>query len=221
MSLAQLWATFYAARWRILLMVAVATGVAYYLADGLPRQYTAKARVMLDIGNPDPAQYSQLKRFTEGDYIGTQMRLAAGDDVARAVVTQLGWPDNPQVIAAWQAGDRRRRRRHQMGGGAAQAGHRRAADRGQLDHRDHVYLVVARRRQADRRAGPHRLHRPEPQGSRRCRTPRGAVERDRGGDRARRAAQGRSRARRLHGRRTRSRSIRPRAGSISPRRTPR
>jgi uncharacterized protein involved in exopolysaccharide biosynthesis len=102
MSLAQLWATFYAARWRILLMVAVATGVAFYLAEGLPKQYTAKARVMLDSGNPDPAQFSELKRLTEGDYIGTQMRLAAGDDVARAVVDKLGWPDNPQVIAAWE-----------------------------------------------------------------------------------------------------------------------
>lgn len=103
MSLAQLYAILFKARWSILLMAIVGAAVAAGLSSTQPSQYQAKARVMLDIGNADPTQFSELKRYTEGSYIGTQMRLAAGEDVSRAVVDKLGWVDNPQVIAAWQA----------------------------------------------------------------------------------------------------------------------
>ncbi len=103
MSLAQLWATLRAAWLSILLMVLVSTAVAAYLATNLPKQYTAKARVMLNLDNSDPTQFSALGRGMASGYVATEMRLAADLDVTRAVARQLGWPDNPQVVSAWEA----------------------------------------------------------------------------------------------------------------------
>ncbi len=58
---------------------------------------------MLDIGNEDPSQYSVLARGMAAGYIGSQMRLVTDEGVLREVVEKLGWPQNPQVIAAWEA----------------------------------------------------------------------------------------------------------------------
>ncbi len=102
MSLAQLWATLRAAWLRIALMVVVAASVAFALASALPKQYSAKARVMLNIDNTDPNQFSALRRGMADGYIGTEMRLVADDAVTRDTVTRLGWPDSPPVISAWQ-----------------------------------------------------------------------------------------------------------------------
>ena len=102
MSLAQLWTALVAARWSILAMVLVASGVAFGVASQIPRQYTAKARVMLNIDNSDPNQFSALQKNTQGIYIATEIKLVSDLAVMRNAVTKLGWPDNPQVIAAWQ-----------------------------------------------------------------------------------------------------------------------
>ena len=102
MSLAQLWAALRAARWSIAAMMLVATAIAAWQVLQIPKQYTAKARVMLGINNTDPTQYSALKSRTEDAYIGTQMRLVNDDAVTRAVVRKLGWADDTQVVAAWQ-----------------------------------------------------------------------------------------------------------------------
>jgi succinoglycan biosynthesis transport protein ExoP len=103
MSLAQVIATLRAAWLRIAMMVIVAVGVAAVVVADEPKQYTAKARVMLNIQNTDPSRYSVAKKGIAGGYIGTEMRLMVDDAVTRQVVTALGWPDNPQVVAAWQA----------------------------------------------------------------------------------------------------------------------
>lgn len=103
MSLGQLWMTLRAAWLKIALMVVVAASVAFGLASGLPKQYTAKARVMLNIDNADPMQYSALGRGMAAPYIATEMRLITDLAVTTDVVTKLGWPENPQVIGAWQA----------------------------------------------------------------------------------------------------------------------
>ncbi len=58
---------------------------------------------MLNIDNSDPNQYSILKRDTAANYIGSEARLVTDSAVMRDVVTKLGWPDNPQVITAWEA----------------------------------------------------------------------------------------------------------------------
>ena len=103
MSLTQFWATILAAWLKIALMVVVAAAVAAVLASEQPKQYTAKARVMLDLDNQDPNQFSALKRDSAAAYIGSEVRLVADQAVTRDVVTKLGWPDNAQVQTAWQA----------------------------------------------------------------------------------------------------------------------
>ena len=103
MSLNQFWMAIRAAWLKIVLMVVVATSVAFALALQQPKLYTAKARVMLNIDNPDPTQFSMFKRDMAQAYIGSEMRLVNDDAVTRDVVTRLGWPDNPQVQSAWEA----------------------------------------------------------------------------------------------------------------------
>jgi uncharacterized protein involved in exopolysaccharide biosynthesis len=103
MSLNQFWATVRAAWLKIVLMVVVATSITFALALQQPKQYTAKARVMLNIDNPEPTQFSALKRGMAAAYIGSEMRLVADAAVMRNVVAKLGWPDNPQVQTAWEA----------------------------------------------------------------------------------------------------------------------
>ncbi len=102
MSLAQLWAIFRAAWLSIAAMVIVASVTAYYVASSLPKEYSAKARVMLNIGNSDPNQYSALGAKTEDSYLATQIRLVNDEAVLRDVVTKLGWPTDPAVISAWE-----------------------------------------------------------------------------------------------------------------------
>lgn len=102
-SLSQLLAILRAQIWSIVLMTLVSAGVAYGFARSLPKEYTAKARVLLDIGNSDPLQYSVVAPKTELDYIGTQMRLVGDIAVGRDVVEKLGWATDPAVIASWQA----------------------------------------------------------------------------------------------------------------------
>lgn len=103
MSLSQFWATIRAAWLKIVLMVVVATSITFALALQEPKQYTAKARVMLNIDNDDPNQFSALKRGMAAPYIGSEMRLVNDDTVTRAVVARLGWADNPQVQTTWAA----------------------------------------------------------------------------------------------------------------------
>ena len=103
MNFAQLFAILKASAWSIVMMVVVGAGVAWMLASSQSNQYVAKARVMLNIGNTDPTQMSAINSKSQDSYINTEMRLVADDAVAREVVEKLGWPNDPRVIAAWQA----------------------------------------------------------------------------------------------------------------------
>ncbi len=102
MNLSQLLAILRAAWVSIAAMVVVASLVAFAFSSSLTKEYTAKARIMLNVGNVDPTQYSALKRNTEISYISTQIRLVGDDGVMREVVTKLGWPSDPGVISAWE-----------------------------------------------------------------------------------------------------------------------
>lgn len=103
MNLTQLFAIIRASLWSIVMMAIVGAGVAWAIASSLPKEYSAKARVMLNIGNPDPNQLSLLQSKTEDAYVNTQMRLVTEEAVTRDAVEKLGWPSDPQVVAAWQA----------------------------------------------------------------------------------------------------------------------
>lgn len=103
MNLEQFFAILKASAWSIVMMGIVGAGVAWALASSQPNEYVAKARVMLNIGNDDANQMSAINGKSQGSYINTEMRLVTDDAVARQVVEKLGWPNDPQVIAAWQA----------------------------------------------------------------------------------------------------------------------
>ena len=102
MTLAQLLGILRGSRWSILLMMLVCIAVAWGYASTLPKQYTAKARVMLDLNNAEPTQYSVLQRNTEEPYIATQIRLVRELPVLLEVVDKLGWANDPSVVAVWQ-----------------------------------------------------------------------------------------------------------------------
>lgn len=102
MNFSQLLGIIRAAWVSIVAMTLVAALVAYGFASSLPKEYTAKARVMLNVGNSDPTQFSQLSRNTYTNYIGTQLSLVGYDGVLRDVVTRLGWPSDPAVVTAWE-----------------------------------------------------------------------------------------------------------------------
>ena len=197
MSFAQLVATLRAAALRIALMVLVASGVAFAVASTLPKQYTAKARVLLDVDTSDPDQAALFGATRSPDYIGTQLRLVADEAVTHEVVAKLGWADNPQVDAAW---------REATGGVGdltdwAAARVAQGIDPRQLEDSAIIEIYYTANSvaagQGDRRGHPHRLHRPEPEAAGGGGAPRRVVEPDAGAAGARRAAGGRRRPRRV------------------------
>ena len=102
MSLSQLWRILLAWRWTILAMMLTSVAVALLSAQTLPKRYTARARVLLDLFNADPNQFIYVSRDAIKPYIGTQIRLISEYDVTGQVVDKLGWLNDPNVMAAWQ-----------------------------------------------------------------------------------------------------------------------
>lgn len=90
------------ARWKIILAaMAVCTLVAAAVASVLPRRYPASARVLLDIGSPDPVT-ERVISGRDRSYTRTQMQLIKDMRVAGAAVDRLGLAQNPQTIAAYE-----------------------------------------------------------------------------------------------------------------------
>ncbi len=91
------------ARWKLILASMLAcTVVAAAVASVLPKRYPASARVLLNIGNPDPV----TERVISGrdvSYTRTQVQLIKDLRVAGAVVDRLGMAQNPQTIAAYES----------------------------------------------------------------------------------------------------------------------
>lgn len=102
MTLQQLWRVLLAWRWIILAMMLTSVAVAVLAARQLPERYTARARVLLDLFNPDPNQYMVVDNHSIGPYIGTQIRLVSEYEVTGFVVDKLGWLNDPNVVTAWE-----------------------------------------------------------------------------------------------------------------------
>lgn len=92
------------ARWQIIAISLVTCFVvAMVVGNLLPQRFPAKARVLLDVIKPDPVTGQAIgSQFARG-YIATQIELIQDYRVAGDVVDKLGWPQNPGVIAEWQA----------------------------------------------------------------------------------------------------------------------
>jgi uncharacterized protein involved in exopolysaccharide biosynthesis len=103
MSLIQFLRILIARRWIILVSLITCVTVAMLVAAILPERYPARARVMLDIVKPDPVTGQMLNANASRGYIKTQIELIQDYRVAGDVVDKLGWAQNPQVVAQWQA----------------------------------------------------------------------------------------------------------------------
>ena len=103
MSLIQFLDILIARRWIALVSFLTCVIVAIGVASVLPPRYTASARVLMDIIKPDPVTGLMLTGRDPRGFIRTQIELIKDYRVATDVVDRLGWPNNPSVIAAWQA----------------------------------------------------------------------------------------------------------------------
>jgi succinoglycan biosynthesis transport protein ExoP len=103
MSLIQFLRILMARRMIVQVCLAVCVLVAVVVANTLPERYSATARVLMDIVKPDPVTGLMVGGRDNRSYIGTQMELIKDYRVAGDVVERLGWPQNPSVIATWQA----------------------------------------------------------------------------------------------------------------------
>ena len=103
MSLIQFLRILMARRWIIIGSLLTCVVVALGVAKTLPERFPARARVILDILKPDPVTGQVLGGRDARGYVKTQIELIQDYRVAGDVVDKLGWPQNPAVIASWQA----------------------------------------------------------------------------------------------------------------------
>ena len=103
MSLVQVWQILWVRRWHLLLCVAVCAGAALTLAWRLPPTYEAKARVMLELVQPDLITGQMIDEHDADAYVRTQQLIVLGDRVGEKVVDKLGWANNQSIIDSWNA----------------------------------------------------------------------------------------------------------------------
>lgn len=92
------------ARWRLaLLVVLTSVTTAVIISLVLPKQYSATASVVIDVG-PDPlsAQAGGYGGMASPAYMATQVDILQSDRVARRVVSALKLAENPEVRIKWK-----------------------------------------------------------------------------------------------------------------------
>ncbi|MDE2432927.1 MAG: chain length determinant protein EpsF, partial [Burkholderiales bacterium] len=101
MSFEQLYRILRARRRLALSLYAAIIAVAVIVTLLLPKMYTAKTQVMVDL-KPDPISgLTQLATMQPSGYLSTQVNLVKSDAVARRVAKDLHLADNPQMRAKW------------------------------------------------------------------------------------------------------------------------
>lgn len=93
--------------WARRLIVAVVwlgslAGGAIVVASATPL-YDARARVMLNITRPDPVTGGTVGKKSIDPYLQTQLNLVRDYQVVGPAIEAVGWLDNPDVIAAYNA----------------------------------------------------------------------------------------------------------------------
>ena len=91
------------ARWPMLTIFVSCVLTAAIAVSLIPRTYSAATRVALDIGGADTVTGIALGRRQIDPYIVTQMLVATDLDVGREVAKKLGWLEDPDLRARWQA----------------------------------------------------------------------------------------------------------------------
>ncbi len=103
MSIAQFFRILLARRLIILAMLALAMIVAVVLCLALPTKYTATARVLMNVIQPDPVSGQVISSSFVRGYSKTQTELITDYRVAGDVVDRLHWDQNPVLVADYQA----------------------------------------------------------------------------------------------------------------------
>lgn len=91
-----------AARWKLALSVFAAV-LAFVITVTvlLPKQYTATAALVIDV-KPDPVSVATYGIMTSPAYMATQLDILKSERVARRVVKELKFEDNPDSRNAWE-----------------------------------------------------------------------------------------------------------------------
>lgn len=101
MSLTQFFAILLARRWMIIAAVLASLAGAILVVLMVPPRYTADTRVLLDVIKPDPVTGQVMSpQFARG-YTQTQIQLIQDSRVAGAVVDDLGWSKDPNMLARY------------------------------------------------------------------------------------------------------------------------
>ena len=91
-----------AARWKLIFGTMLAClSIATTVGLLLPKRYPATARVLLDIGRPDPVT-GQAISGRDRSYTRTQVELIKDMRVAGAVVDRMGLVNDPGTVAAYE-----------------------------------------------------------------------------------------------------------------------
>ena len=90
------------ARWIVFTAVMAATVLLTVVVSlMLPKRYTAKSEVVIDVKTPDPIAGIMLQGAMVNSYMGTQVDIIESDRVAVQVVKTLGLDRNPEVRDDW------------------------------------------------------------------------------------------------------------------------
>lgn len=90
------------ARWIVFTAVMAATVLLTVVVSlVLPKRYTAKSEVVIDVKTPDPIAGIMLQGAMVNSYMGTQVDIIESDRVAVQVVKALGLDRNPEVRDDW------------------------------------------------------------------------------------------------------------------------
>jgi succinoglycan biosynthesis transport protein ExoP len=103
LSIKQLWQIIVAGRWLMLLCLLACVSGAMVFGLRMPKVYEARARVLLQVVQPDLVDNTTINDKTMQPYVRTQSLLAVSTRVCELIVDKLGWVNNPAVIDAFAA----------------------------------------------------------------------------------------------------------------------
>jgi uncharacterized protein involved in exopolysaccharide biosynthesis len=84
----------------IVTLVSCVIGAFFVTLIATPR-YQAKADILLNLLRPDPINGEIINTRALGTYVGAQIVMLKGDEVAGQVAEDLGWTTDPGLIAAY------------------------------------------------------------------------------------------------------------------------
>ena len=95
------------ARWLLILLTfAAIVGTTLAVSLWLPKQYTAKSALVVDIKSPDAVTGAMMQGGMAPGYMATQLDIIRSERVSKAVVSQLKLDSDPTVRIEWPGATR-------------------------------------------------------------------------------------------------------------------